>query len=825
MTNFTLSKHRWFATRLLALQLLCLLLSVPALAQIRVTGKVTDETLRPLQGVSVVVKGTPTGTTTDTAGNYTISVPNTRSTLVFSYVGYVRQEQPVGSNTTINLSLAPTQQNNLNEVVVIGYGTAAKRDLTGSIVKVSGKEVADRPNTNPVASLQGKVAGVSIVNSGQPGQEPDIRIRGTISRYQTKPLYVVDGIFNDNINFLNPNDIESIEVLKDPSSLAIFGVRGANGVIIVTTKKARTGQTTVTFSSTYGVKNIVGKPELTDAAGFKTLYDEQRANQVDVPYGDYNLFQGNTDWIDLIANKNAVINTNNVSIASGTERNKFYMGLGYIQEEGLIKYETLKKMTLNLTNEVQVFKPLKVGVTVNGYRSLLPQLHNFSGALIATPIVEPFNSTTNTYNKLPELIGGPQIGNPLLGVEGTRNTYRGREYRVVGSIYTELTFLKYLTFRANFLGDLDFIDNRQYTPQINVYAAEINQVAPQSGFLTTSISQGNNTISKFQQDYLLTYKKAFGQHSLTALGGFTTYYENLTEQTGSVNQYIDRDPIPNDPRWWYLGVSPFGDPDSRVSNSNQWDRSTVSMLFRLLYNYRGKYLLNGSFRRDGSSEISPSHRWDNFWALGGAWEMSRESFMENQRIFSNVKVKASIGKLGNQYTGVHYPFYPNYVPGQTAVFGNTILPAYRLAYRNNPELRWEYVLSKEAGVEFSVLKNRLRAEFNYFHKMTNDLLTFVEAGSERFYINSGKIENKGIEASASWSNQTQSGFGYNISANITTLNNKVKEVFTEGYTIIEGPSRTIAGYPIGHFFGYVVEGVYQSYADKLKYPPAVSVGT
>jgi TonB-linked SusC/RagA family outer membrane protein len=812
------------ASRLLWLTAFCLFATFQVMAQVTVSGRVTDDTQRPLSGVSVVVKGTNNGTTTDTSGSFTISVPNANSTLVFSYVGFATIEQRVGNNTTINISLAPSAQTNLNEVVVIGYGTAAKRDLTGSIVKISGKEVADRPNTNPVASLQGKVAGVSIVNSGQPGQEPDIRIRGTISRYQTKPLYVVDGIFNDNINFLNPNDIESIEVLKDPSSLAIFGVRGANGVIIVTTKKARTGQTTVTFSSSYGVKNIVGTPAVTDAAGFKTLYDEQRANQGDVPYGDYNLFQGNTDWIDLIANKNAIISNNNVSIASGTERNKFYLGLGYIHEEGLIKYETLKKMTLNLTNEVQVFKPLKVGVTVNGYRSMLPQLHDFSGALIATPIVEPFNTTTNTYNKLPELIGGPQIGNPLLGVEGTRNTFIGREYRVVGSLYTELNFLQYFTFRANFLGDLDFINNRQYTPRINVYAAEIDQIAPQSGFINTAVSQSNNTISKFQQDYLLTFKKTFGQHNLTAMGGFTTYYENLQAQSGNVTQFLDRDPIPNDSRWWYLGVSPFGDPDTRRSNSEQWDRSTASFLFRALYNYRGKYLLNASFRRDGSSEISPNERWDNFWAVGGAWELSREGFMENQQIFSNVKVKASVGKLGNQYTGVHYPFYPNYVPGQTAVFGNTILPAYRLAYRNNPELRWEYVLSKEAGVEFSVLKNRLRAEINYFHKMTNDLLTFVEAGSERFYINSGKIENKGVEASATWSNQTKIGLGYSVSANITTLNNKVKEVFTEGYTIIEGPSRTIAGYPIGHFFGYEVEGVYQSVADKLKYPSAGALG-
>ncbi|HEY1020866.1 MAG TPA: carboxypeptidase-like regulatory domain-containing protein, partial [Flavisolibacter sp.] len=225
------------ASRLLLMVAICLLATLQVMAQTRVTGRVTDEGQRPLSGVSVIVKGTNNGTTTDANGNFTISVPGANNTLVFSYVGYGTIEQQVGSNTTINLSLSPSSTTgNLNEVVVIGYGTATKRDLTGSITKVSGKEVQDRPNTNPIASLQGKVAGLSVVNSGTPGQEPDIRIRGTVSIGAVKPLYVVDGIFQDNIDFINPNDIESIEILKDPSSLAIFGIRGATGVIAITTK-------------------------------------------------------------------------------------------------------------------------------------------------------------------------------------------------------------------------------------------------------------------------------------------------------------------------------------------------------------------------------------------------------------------------------------------------------------------------------------------------------------------------------------------------------------------------------------------------------------
>lgn len=795
-------------------------------AEIRVTGRITDETGSPLPGASVRVKGTATGVSANANGEYAITAPDD-ATLVYSFVGYTEREIVIAGQTIINVTLSPSIAVQ-DQVVVIGYGTAAKRDLTGSIVKVSGREVADKPNTNPVASLQGKVAGVSIVNSGVPGQEPDIRIRGTISRYQTKPLYVVDGIFNDNINYINPADIESMEVLKDPSSLAIFGVRGANGVIIVTTKKGKSGQPTVSLSSTIGFKRIVDKPELTDAAGFKLLYDEQRANQGDVPYPDYGLFQGDSDWIELIQNENAMITSHSLSFANGTDRNKFYLGVGYILEEGLIKHEELHKVTVNISDELKVSNVFKFGFNVNGYRAWLPQVRSFSGALIATPIVEPFNTTYNVYNKLPELIGGPQIGNPLMGVEETKGTNLGREYRAVGSIFGEISFLRNLTLRANLLADLGFNNRRQYTPLINVYAAEIDEVTPQGGFTTTRVNQSDNTFSKFQQDYLLTFKKDWGDHGLNATAGFTTYYESFAQTSGSVSQYANRDPIPNDRRWWYLNVFPFGDPSTRVGNSDQWDRSTVSGLVRLLYNFRNKYLLNASFRRDGSSEISPDNRWDNFWAIGAAWELTDEDFMSSQQFFDYVKIKASIGKLGNQYNGVHYPYYPNYIPGQTAVFGSGgedfILPAYVLAYRNDPNLRWEYVTSYEAGVEMNILQNRLRLEANYFHKLTNDLLTFVEAGSDAFYINAGEIENKGIEASASWSDDFDNGIKYTVSGNITTLNNKVKEVYTDGFTIIEGPSRTIAGYPIGHFFGYVHDGIYQSYNDKLSSPDASALG-
>ena len=288
--------------------------SLTDLRDIRVTGRVTTLNGDPLAGVSITVKGTRTGTTTDPLGNYALTVPD-NAVLVFSYVGYEAKEVAVTGPT---LSVQLTESTKIQEqVVVIGYGTASKRDLTGSIAKVSGKEVQDKPNTNPISSLQGKVAGLSVVNNGTPGAQPDIRIRGTVSIGQVHPLYVVDGIFEDNIDYINPNDIESIEILKDPSSLAIFGVKGATGVIAITTKRARTGQVVVNFNASFGFKKLVDKIKMANAAEFDELFKQENANN-GVATPDYSALTSNTDWIDAVT-RTGKFNNDNISISQATD--------------------------------------------------------------------------------------------------------------------------------------------------------------------------------------------------------------------------------------------------------------------------------------------------------------------------------------------------------------------------------------------------------------------------------------------------------------------------------------------------------------------------
>ncbi len=780
--------------------------------QLTVRGKVIDENGEPIAGASVSIKGTTVGTSTDADGNY--SVPVTEgAVLVISFIGYTAQEIPVNGRTEINVTLLPAE-NDLDRVVVIGYGTARKRDLTGSIVSIKGSDVADKPAANPLSSLQGKVAGMSVVNSGRPGSEPDIRVRGTGTINGLKPVYIVDGIFNDNINFLNPADIENIEILKDASSLAVFGVRGANGAIIVTTKKAKAGQILVNFNTSVGIKSVQDRMKLTDATQFKELYNEQLANMNTTAF-DYTFWNGNTDWQDEIF-QNAVLNYNNISITGSSEKNKFYLGLGYITEEGVIKHEEYRKVTVNMSDELQVNKNIKFGFTMNGYRAELPDSKGVGTAIRAAPIAPVLNEATGLYHTMPEFQRA-QVYNPLLDIEISKQTNIGREYRAVGSIYGDITFLRDFNLRGTLYADYGFNTARGYSPLWVMYNPEIvGTDKADSMRRRTSVNQSQNIYTKIQQDYILTYKKEFGLHNLQAMAGFTTYY-NSYEQTFSNVQDDGKNFIPNDPNKWY--VDQVGLADNKRGGGSAWEMATVSYLARAIYNYDGKYLLNASFRRDGSSAF-PNNRFQSFGAVGAGWVISNETFMYNQTVVDNLKLKASWGVLGNQNVGTNYPAYPNVTTANSAVFGDNILYAYQNAYIPNPNLKWESIESFDVGFEFATLNRRLSGEINYYNKTSKDLFAQFPGllGEQNTLTNLGSVQNYGFEFMLNWADNLSSDFGYNISANLTTNKNKVKSIGFEGYEIISGVSRVTAGYPIGYFYGYVHNGIYQTNAEILRSP-------
>lgn len=818
-------------------------------ADIKVTGTVTDSSGNPIPGASVLVKGTKNGTSTDAAGNYSITVAD-NATLVFSGIGFNTFEEKVNGRTTISPSLTVSEKK-LDEVVVIGYGTASKRDLTGSIVKVAGKEIADKPNTNPVASLQGKVSGLYVVNNGTPGQAPDIRIRGTVSIGQVHPLYIVDGILQDNIDYINPNDIESMEILKDPSSLAIFGIRGATGAIAITTKRAKAGQVIVNFNSTYGFKTLVDKIKMADAATFNTLFAEENANN-GVATPDYSALKGNTDWINQVTRTGAYSATN-LSVAGSTEKNRFNLGVGYISDEGIIIHEKLEKMLLSFGDEFKVTKNIKLGMNLNASRQhnpydatgildqarkVMPQIEPGSKPF---SVQDPYSTgtlNTNIYSNTATAFQNSGVVNPILEVENTWDKTLSYENRLVASVYADITFLKDFNFRSTWYGDMSNVDYRKYQPLYYAYNPVDN--TPFLYSTKTSVNQATTNYKKYQQDYILNWKKKFGDHNLNLMGGFTTYYSGVFGQSATSNQGTgpsDR-PIPNTPRLWYLNNG-FGTVAQNGATSVQSEYTTVSYLARGLYNFKNKYYLNASFRDDASSRIPLKNRHQQFWSVGGAWEISKESFMEHQNVVDYLKLKASVGVLGNQSTyglSGDYPAYPGLKAGTIVPFGINLVAGALPAYRVNPDLRWETVDASEIGFEAGAFNNRLHVEFNFYNKVTKDMMTYVGLGSlglDDQLENGGKIRNWGEEISASWNQKIARDLTLTVAGNITFMKNIVKSVAVDlpGGSIINSSqnngaaeARTFPGAPIGSFYGYVVEGLYQSKLDVLQSPIASSLG-
>lgn len=796
--------------------LVFLLLAVGSLsAQIReIKGTVTSETNEPLPGVAVQVEASGTGTVTNIDGHYTLSAKK-GDKINFSFIGMTPQTILVDNRTTINVTMKE-EAFVLEEAVVIGYGSAKKRDLTGSIETVKAADIATKPASNPLAAIQGKLAGVQIVNTGRAGQDPEIRIRGTNSINGYTPLYVVDGLFTDNINYLNPADIESMEILKDPSSLAIFGVRGANGVIIITTKRAKAGQTTVSINASVGFKHIGDYVALTNAAQFKELYNEQRANQLLDPF-DYTNWAANTNWQDEIFQTGFLTN-NNISMTGSTDKSKFYMGIGYTMEEGSIKSEKLNKITINLHSEYAMTNFLRFGFQINGVRMLPPDAKGVSAAIKAAPIAPVANAESGLLQLLPDFQQA-QVANPMIDVKYRGQHNKAVNYRMAGNIYGEADILKNLTFRATFSIDYSSDQSRLYSPIVYVY--NVDKDATENIGEREGITQKKLSNMAAQSDYVLTYNGNFGYHGITLTAGMTTNYNEYSSLDAGRSQKLG-DGISignNDDKWW---ITTIGDLSTATNGGSQYKRFTMSYLMRALYNYQSRYLFNASYRRDGSSVFKRTgNTWDNFYSFGAGWVLSEENFLKNQSIIDYLKLKGSWGVLGSQNTGgYNYPAYPTIISAGSAVFGDNIIDGKGLAYLASRNLGWERNYSWEAGFEMNLLKQRLRISPVYYNKTTKDLLTSVPgiSGSTPGLENIGEIQNKGWELTASWSDRIGKDWTYNLSANFTTIDNQVKSLVNKDYAIISGPSRVSQGFPIGYFYGYQVEGVYQNKQDILNSP-------
>jgi len=818
-------------TKVSVLSFLCLLFFNVAYAQdITVKGIVTDgQDKTTLPSVSVTVKGTTKGTQTDVNGNYTISVP-ANGTLVFTYIGYTVQEVPVANKTILSVALASSSQQ-LEQVVVVGYGTQRKVDVTGAVASVKGEDIAKQASQNPVSALQGKVAGVNVTNSGSPGTSPKITIRGTGTIYgNTGVLYVVDGVWYDDIQFLNPNDIANMSILKDASSQSIYGIRAANGVVLITTVRGKKGDPTINYNGSVGIQRVTNGVKMTNATEYATAVNELEAilakasNEPSVPvFANTNLGEG-TDWYKQIL-RTAMVTSHQVSINGASEKSSYNLSLGYLNQDGIVESNNYKRYTARLSNDFQVFKNLKIGYNVTGTSSTSRDIPTtiFRDLFAASPVVPVFRPDGSYGDPFDFKLGNGSNVNP----QATLDFYNQRttNYKVTGNIFAELNFAKHFTFKTSAGGDFSQEEVRAYVP---VYKATNGQFSNRSSLDIDRIENRNWIIEN-----TLTYANKWNDHSLTVLAGQTAQrYRSYTINGKAFD-------VPNNTEGdLYLAL---GNADD-VTLSDLGSINTATSYFgRVNYGFKDKYLLNASLRADAASQFfGGSDLWGYFPSVGAGWVVTKEDWMKDQTVFTNLKLRGSWGKVGN--AGV--PINPttqrvSQTNDLIAIFNglpytgasiNTIVP---------PALFWERSAGTDIGIEMGFLGNRLNVEADYYNKKTEQaifdipILGSLGTSASTLIGNQADFRNRGFEFMSTWADKTSGGLSYSISANIGFNSNKVLSVTSganpiysggEGLTSGSRATRTVAGSPIGMFYGYKVAGIFQTDAEATAAQPGTSAG-
>lgn len=816
--------------RIYYLLLVALIPAVSLFAQIlNVEGVVVDKkTGDPLIGATVIQKGTSNGTITDLDGKFAFNMPK-GTVLLISYVGYLSQEMVINDNNQLRILLVPNIEN-LEEVVVVGYGTSRKRDLTGSIVSISGESLKTTPNYNPVDALQGKVPGLLVTNNGSAGGSPTIRLRGvgTINA-NTNPLFVVDGLFTDNIDFINPNDITSMEVLKDPSSLAIFGVQGANGVIIITTKRAEKGKMSVSYDGYVGTQILLNPDmvKLTNASEFTMLYNEQLKNaNPSAPDWVPDLLGGGTDWQSYIF-RPAMITNHGITVSNSTDKSSTVFSIGYFKQDGIVKYNDYQRFNGRWAGDYIISKNLKLGGNVNLSRwDASPASASVINTVQAIPTYTPYSpvgdhnpdNIASYYTPNPAI--QKDVPNPVAVMEINKGNTNNYGYRSVGNVYAEINFLKDFTLKATGYGDIGINLGSVFTPKYN-----INNATSISSYKSefTSFSRNEAEYTKYQADFILNYNKKIAVHKINAMVGYTArvqkalgYSATADTLESTIHPYI----IPDDLKMLSQGAT-LG-----KSNTDTYDaESFISYLGRVNYSFADKYLASLTFRIDGSSKFSPTHRWGYFPSVGLGWVISDESFMSGMKdILDYLKLKTSWGKLGNDKIG-SFLYFPKLNPrGQQVVVNGTTYYLPTVDYLVDSNLHWEVVSGLDAGFESQFFNSRLSLEAGYFTKTTNDLLAKVQpsisVGAGYALTNAGSLRNSGVEFTLSWHDKIGK-FTYGASVNGATLKNEVLSLGNDNSDIVSDAYHvTSVGHPVGAIYGYVQDGIFQNQTEIDNYYPA-----
>jgi TonB-linked SusC/RagA family outer membrane protein len=779
----------------------------------RVSGTVTSaEDGRPIQGVNVIVKGTTTGTITAANGRYSVNA-GAADTLIFRFLGYAQQEAAVGSRSTVNVVMQPVSVA-LTQIVVVGYGTQERRDVTGAVASVSGEDLTEVATPSVAQALQGRVAGVQVTpQSGEPGASAVVRIRGVGTLNNASPLYVVDGMLLDDINFLNPADIQSVEVLKDASATAIYGSRGANGVIIVSTKKgAIEGATRFTINAYAGVQSVLDPIDLVTAQQYATLANELAANQGTTPYFPNPGSVGvGTDWQDEIFEDNAPIQSYQVATSGGTDRITYYFSGNYFRQSGVIPRSDFNRLTLRLNNDYQLKDNLKVGHNINfSYTDGLRPPGVLGALYRADPTLGPRNQDGTFTDLSPRSTSG---GNPAATVFYSNNEEQSR--RLVGNVFGDLNFMENFTFRSSFGLDYNQNEFRNFAPEFFVSATQRN--------IDSDLDvEFGNTYSWLWEN-TLNWNWTSERHRVNLLGGITTQAFYFEEIGGGRTNIVCAGA-----NCWFLNA---GEAVGQTNKNSANDWRMLSYLARANYSFLNRYLLTASLRVDGSSRFGEENRYGVFPSFAVGWNIAEEPFFPQESMFDALKLRASWGEIGNDKIG-SYPGIPVVSSNLNAVFG----PSEELAFGAlpielaNPEVQWETTRQANIGADLTLFDSRFTATFDYYNRRTEGILVrvpipgYVGVNTEPF-VNAATVDNSGIEGSFTWS-ETRGPLTYEFNINGATVNNEVKSLGQGREQILGGglgnevtfTTRTVVGEPIGSFWGFRTIGVFQDSAQILASP-------
>jgi len=796
-----------------------LLISLPAIGLsqqiIKGTVKASDNG-ESLPGVNVIVKGTNHGTVTNFEGFYSLDIKPEEKILVFSFIGYEDQEVEIGNQTLINVTLK-AQSTAIDELVVIGYGTSKVKDLTAPVSTIKSEDLSKQVSANPMQALQGMMAGVQIINSGVPGSNSSVKIRGvgSIGEY-ANPLYVVDGTFVENIDFLSSGDIEDITVLKDASASAIYGVRAANGVVLVTTKKGKTDKPVINFDSYYGIQMPVNIMALASKNQYVELLNEANINATGYVPKDPSSYPTSTDWFKKLV-RNAAMQNYNIDISGLNNKSSYSVGSNYFYQQGIMNTKNdYQRFNIRARFDQKVNNYIKIGVnTVNSqYEKNIPNDGAFYQAYVNPPVYSVYDlSNTNAY---PIMFGSPQkygfgnqYGNPVAAAYYNDNYEKGKIF--VLSAYIDFNIIdEKLTFKTSYNQDQNNWNNRGYTPEYNVGGSQ--------SVRKSSLSKTSGNSSRQILDNLLTYKNQVGDHSFTILLGQSTRIEKTSTLSGSA---LD---VPGlDEQSKYLITGSFKDRFA-------WDGGStyngLSFFTRGTYNFNDKYLATFTIRADGSSKYQ--EKWGYFPSIGIGWNLTQENFLKNNSRIQYLKIRASWGLLGND----NIPANSAVVLGQSGagssgIFNDLLIDGIGAQTVVQNYLKWEVVNEFDIGADFTVVKNKLSGGLDYYHRVTNNVVFYAPiatgGGVAELLGNNGSVLNSGIELSLTWNDKMTDNINYHIGLNATTIHNEVlklegRDNIPSGMVRGSYTTRTQVGQPIGSFYGYEIDGVYQSEAQALLDP-------